>query len=139
MLVLKRNRVWYLFADFFLWTHPFVEKTKMFADFVWNISKIKFFFFLRYFQGTNVGQHESRKSIVSNQTLVLQSITRKGSGSYRCIASNIRGKSISDAYYLDVKCEYALFSNFKHVQKFSKKKNNKASLIKSKNISLQKH
>ncbi|CAI6357930.1 unnamed protein product [Macrosiphum euphorbiae] len=55
--------------------------------------------------GSNVGQHESRRTIVSNQTLVLQSITRKGSGSYRCIASNARGKSISDAYNLDVKYE----------------------------------
>ncbi|XP_029346856.1 hemicentin-1 [Acyrthosiphon pisum] len=55
--------------------------------------------------GSNVGKDESRRTIVSNQTLVLQSITRKGSGSYRCIASNARGKSISDAYNLDVKYE----------------------------------
>lgn len=58
-------------------------------------------------QGTNVGLHESRKTIVSNQTLVLQSILRRGSGSYRCIASNVRGKTKSNAYHLDVKCKYA--------------------------------
>lgn len=57
-------------------------------------------------QGANVGLRESRRTIISNQTLVLQSITRKGSGSYRCIASNARGKSISNAYKIDVKCKY---------------------------------
>lgn len=61
-------------------------------------------------QGTNVGLHESRKTIVSNQTLVLQSILRRGSGSYRCIASNVRGKTKSNAYHLDVKCKYAIGS-----------------------------
>ncbi|VVC29732.1 Fibronectin type III,Immunoglobulin subtype,Immunoglobulin-like domain,Immunoglobulin-like [Cinara cedri] len=65
--------------------------------------------------GTNVGRHESRRTIVSNQTLVLQSITRKGSGSYRCIASNGRGKSISNAYHIDVKYEPSCITNQQHV------------------------
>lgn len=63
-------------------------------------------FFSHGSQETVVGRNESRKTIVSNQTLVLQSITRCGSGSYRCVASNARGKTISNNYYLDVKCEY---------------------------------
>ncbi|XP_050531047.1 hemicentin-1-like isoform X1 [Daktulosphaira vitifoliae] len=55
--------------------------------------------------GTEVGPHSSRKIIYSNQTLVLQSITRHGSGSYRCMAINANGKSVSDIYMLDVKFE----------------------------------
>ncbi|XP_025422622.1 hemicentin-1-like [Sipha flava] len=65
--------------------------------------------------GTSVGQHESRRTILSNQTLVLQSITRKGSGSYQCIASNARGKSISDAYHIDVKYEPSCKTDQQHV------------------------
>ncbi|XP_050439525.1 hemicentin-1-like [Adelges cooleyi] len=64
---------------------------------------------------TNVGPYGSRKIIYSNQTLVLQSITRQGSGRYRCLASNARGKTVSDVYVLDVKYEPACNSDQQHV------------------------
>ncbi|XP_065207097.1 nephrin-like isoform X2 [Planococcus citri] len=47
----------------------------------------------------------SARIIISNQTLVLQKITRKSAGNYSCIASNEEGENQSDPFYLDVKYE----------------------------------
>lgn len=47
--------------------------------------------------------------IISNQTLVLQSVTRHSSGEYRCAALNSEGESVSSPFNLDVKCKYRRF------------------------------
>lgn len=42
---------------------------------------------------------------ISNQTLVLQKVSRSQAGIYTCIGSNQKGEGESDSVTLDVKCE----------------------------------
>ena len=53
---------------------------------------------------------------MSNQTLVLQKITRKSAGNYSCIASNDEGENQSEPFYLDVKCKYVLRELIKNIR-----------------------
>lgn len=50
--------------------------------------------------------HASRRIIISNQTLVLQSITKASHGQYMCRATNAQGAVSSNDVYIDVKCKY---------------------------------
>lgn len=52
-----------------------------------------------------VTNNASTGVIISNQTLVLQSVTRHSSGYYRCTALNSEGESVSNPFNLDVKYE----------------------------------
>ena len=45
--------------------------------------------------------------IITNQSLVLQKIDRKLSGSFTCQGVNAIGKGSSQEVFLDVKCEYS--------------------------------
>lgn len=47
----------------------------------------------------------SSRIIISNQTLVLQSISRQSAGNYCCIAANVEGETQSEPFYLNVKYE----------------------------------
>lgn len=49
--------------------------------------------------------HASRRIIISNQTLVLQSITKASHGQYMCRATNLQGAVSSNDVYVDVKCK----------------------------------
>lgn len=45
------------------------------------------------------------KTIITNHTLVLQSVNRNSSGLYSCVATNTEGDAESDPFDLDVKCK----------------------------------
>jgi len=49
--------------------------------------------------------HSSRGIIISNQTLVLQGISKSSHGQYFCRATNLQGSVSSNEVYLDVKCK----------------------------------
>ena len=49
--------------------------------------------------------HSSRGIIITNQSLVLQSISKQTHGQYMCRAANSQGSVSSNDLYLDIKCE----------------------------------
>jgi hypothetical protein len=53
---------------------------------------------------------------VSNQSLVLQSVTRARAGLYTCVGSNQEGDGESNPVYLDVKCKSTCFRKRQKIQ-----------------------
>lgn len=49
--------------------------------------------------------HSSRGIIISNQSLVLQSISKASFGQYFCRATNVQGSVSSNEVFLDIKCK----------------------------------
>lgn len=49
--------------------------------------------------------HSSRGIIITNQSLVLQSISKHTHGQYMCRAANVQGSVSSNDLYLDIKCK----------------------------------
>lgn len=50
----------------------------------------------------------TRGVIITNQSLVLQSISKQTHGQYMCRATNAQGSVSSNDLYLDIKCKYRL-------------------------------
>ncbi|KAK3878351.1 hypothetical protein Pcinc_016935 [Petrolisthes cinctipes] len=63
------------------------------------------FSLLSYTKGKEVQHNVSGGVILSNQSLVLQSVTRGASGKYHCIASNIEGDGQSNKVTVEIKCK----------------------------------
>lgn len=57
-----------------------------------------------FFQGRILHHNTSAGIIISNQSLVLQSITRKSAGLYTCVGTNSEGDGASNPVVLNVKC-----------------------------------
>lgn len=60
-------------------------------------------------QGKQLYNNAQANTIVSNQSLVLQSITRARSGHYTCVGHNQEGDGESNPVQLDVKCKHVFF------------------------------
>lgn len=60
--------------------------------------------------------------IISNQSLVLQGVSRATAGNYTCVGYNTEGDGESNAFYLNVLCKYTVIGKKIHLkQKFKKK------------------
>lgn len=57
-------------------------------------------------QGLVIAHNASARVIRSNQSLVLQKVTRNSSGNYSCSAINAEGETVSNQLPLRVKCKY---------------------------------
>jgi hypothetical protein len=64
------------------------------------------------FQGLLLTHNASARIIRSNQSLVLQKVTRNSSGNYACSALNSEGETISNQLSLRVKCKQPFFILF---------------------------
>lgn len=59
-------------------------------------------------QGRRLFNDQHRGVIITNQSLVLRSVTRTWSGTYTCVGRNREGDGESEPLELDVKCKYRL-------------------------------
>ena len=57
------------------------------------------------YQGQPISQNKTAGVILSNQTLVLQQISRQQAGDYSCAASNREGEGVSRALHINILCE----------------------------------
>lgn len=55
-----------------------------------------------------VHNNASTGTIITNHTLVLQSVSRNSSGLYSCVATNTEGDAESRPFDLNVKCKSSL-------------------------------
>lgn len=63
-------------------------------------------FIYLFLQGVVLTHNASARVIRSNQSLVLQRVTRHSAGNYSCSAINAEGETVSNQLELRVKCKY---------------------------------
>ena len=83
-----------------------IENLNLMTDFIEKQLKMHF-----SFQGIELRHNTSEGIILTNQSLVLQRISRRRSGSYTCQAANEVGRGSSQNIFLNVKCKIC-FSPF---------------------------
>lgn len=69
-----------------------------------------------YVQGKELHHNISAGIILSDVSLVLQSVSKDTAGDYTCLAANIEGKGVSNPVTLKVMCK---FCNSHHVDSHS--------------------
>lgn len=70
-----------------------------------NISQNNIFFRCIPLQGVVLTHNASARVIRSNQSLVLQRVTKHSAGNYSCSAINAEGETVSNQLELRVKCK----------------------------------
>ena len=63
-------------------------------------------FFCVVYQGRQLNHNIARGIIISNQSLVLQSVSRSSGGNYSCLGYNSEGESESDPFDLNILCKF---------------------------------
>lgn len=76
-----------------------------FCLFVYSNSPLASFASAYSLQGILISHNASARVIRSNQSLVLQKVTRNSSGNYSCSAINAEGETVSNQLPLRVKCK----------------------------------
>ena len=77
------------------------------------------------FQDEVLHHNQSEGLIVSNRTLVIQSLTREDGGNYQCEATNPEGTVKSDNYTLEIQCKFLsselkdIFCPFQFIPRYS--------------------
>lgn len=59
-----------------------------------------------FFQDIFLPHNMSSRIIHSNQSLVLQKVTKQSAGVYRCSVVNSEGETVSDELHFRVQCKY---------------------------------
>lgn len=65
-------------------------------------------------QGVELHHNVTAGVILSDQSLVLQSVTKSLAGDYTCLAANTEGRGTSNPVTLRVRCESSLNNNFSY-------------------------
>lgn len=62
-------------------------------------------------QGVELHHNTTARIVLSDQSLVLRSVTRASAGDYTCLAANTEGKGTSNPVPLRVQCKYCKLIN----------------------------
>lgn len=93
----------YLNANLSFWQNLNANSQTYVLIYGWILSSNFQFYWL---QGVLIAHNASARVIRSNQSLVLQKITRNSTGNYSCSAINAEGETVSNQLPLRVKCKY---------------------------------
>lgn len=74
----------------------------------YNSLTVRIFFSVLFIQEEELHYNVTAGIVLSDHSLVLQSITRESAGKYSCTAVNVEGRASSNVVNLEVMCEYII-------------------------------